>query len=70
MMFRFVSDEKRICQIVEDASKEDALVVFTLVNPDLVAVAHTTCALFEVKYVDLWSDLLNIMEDHLDAMRR
>ena len=69
-MFRFVSDEKRICQIVEDASREDALVVFTLVNPDLVAIVQTTCALFDVKYVDLWSDLLNIMENHLDAMRR
>ena len=70
IMYRFVSDEKKIGQIVKDAAKENALVVFTLVDPGLVATVKTACAAEYVKYVDLWSDLLDIMESHLDVIRR
>jgi len=69
LMHRFVSTEKRILQIVEDASNEDALVVFTLVDPELVEIIQNSCAKHEVKCVDLWSHLLDIMEEHLDVIR-
>lgn len=70
LMHRFVSDEKRICEVVEAAAKENALVVFTLVDPKLVKIIQTACGMYEVKYVDLWSNLLDIMEEHLNASRR
>lgn len=50
--------------------QEDALVVFTLVDPRMVDAATSTAALYGVRYVDLWSQLLDRMEDHLNAQRR
>eukprot|EP00210_Caulerpa_lentillifera_P000107 g102.t1 len=69
LTYRFVSDKTRVKRIVQDAAKENALVVFTLVDPELVAEIQTACSVCEVKSVDLWSNLLDLMEEHLDAMR-
>jgi len=70
IVHKFVSEEERIHKVVEQAALENAIVVFTLVDPELVTDIKTACALYEVKYVDLWSDLLDMMEDHLDTTRR
>jgi len=69
LIYRFVSEKTKIQQIIQDAAKEDALVVFTLVDPELVAALRESCAYYEVKAVDLWSNLLDLMEQHLETMR-
>lgn len=50
--------------------QEDALVVYTLVDPKAVKAVQTACKLQGVRYVDLWSELLDNMEVHLNAVRR
>jgi len=69
MVFRFLSDENKILDIVQRAAKERALIVFTLVDPKLVKVLRTACMALDVSFVDLWSNLLDNMEAHLDAVR-
>ncbi len=49
--------------------QEDALVVYTLVDPKMVKAVQTACQLQAVRYVDLWSALLDNMEVHLNAVR-
>ncbi len=53
-----------------DTPQEDALVVYTLVDPKAVKAVQTACKLQGVRYVDLWSELLDNMEVHLNAVRR
>lgn len=50
--------------------QEDALVVFTLVDPRMVESLTSAAVQFNVRCVDLWSQLLDRMEDHLNAQRR
>lgn len=50
--------------------QEDALVVYTLVDPKMVKAVQTACGLYSVRYVDLWTALLDSMEVHLNALRR
>ncbi|CAD7698783.1 unnamed protein product [Ostreobium quekettii] len=69
MVFRFLRDENRIVDIVQKAAKEEALIVFTLVDHSAVKILRTACAALGVSYVDLWSNLLDNMEKHLDTVR-
>lgn len=69
LVFRFLSDENKIIDIVQRAAKEGALIVFTLVDPKLVKVLRTACMAMDVSFVDLWSNLLDNMEAHLDTVR-
>lgn len=70
LVFRFLSDENTLVEIVQRAAKEGALIVFTLAEPKLVKVLRTACSALEVNFVDLWSNLMENMEDHLDTVRR
>ncbi|KAG2445636.1 hypothetical protein HXX76_000246 [Chlamydomonas incerta] len=69
MIFRFVEQTDRMMDIIREAAKEDALVVYTLVDPKAVKAVQTACKLQGVRYVDLWSELLDNMEVHLNAVR-
>lgn len=51
-------------------AQEDALLVFTLVDPRMVEALITAATAVNVRFVDLWSQLLDRMEDHLTAQRR
>lgn len=69
LIFRFLSTPKKAYEIVEEAAADNALVVFTLVDHNIITAMRAACLLYEVKYVDLWSNLLDHMEDHLDLIR-
>lgn len=43
--------------------------MYTLVDPKMVKAVQTACQLQAVRYVDLWSALLDNMEVHLNAVR-
>ncbi|PNH11689.1 Pyruvate, phosphate dikinase regulatory protein 1, chloroplastic, partial [Tetrabaena socialis] len=70
MIFRFVESFERVMDVIREAAKEDALVVYTLVDPKTVKAVQTACQLQNVRYVDLWTTLLDTMEVHLNALRR
>ncbi|KAF5839524.1 hypothetical protein DUNSADRAFT_595 [Dunaliella salina] len=55
---RFLEDEQRAFQMVEQAAKQDALLVYTLVDRKVLTAVQTACKLFNVRHVDLWSNLL------------
>ncbi|GFR43630.1 hypothetical protein Agub_g4729 [Astrephomene gubernaculifera] len=69
MIFRFVESIEKVMSIIQEAAKEDALVVYTLVDPKAVKAVQTACTLQQVRYVDLWTTLLDTMEVHLNAAR-
>ncbi|GLC59190.1 hypothetical protein PLESTB_001460200 [Pleodorina starrii] len=69
MIYRFVESTEKMMSIINEAAKEDALVVYTLVDPKAVKLVQTACKLGGVRYVDLWTALLDTMEVHLNAVR-
>uniref|UniRef100_A0A7S3VUT2 Uncharacterized protein n=1 Tax=Dunaliella tertiolecta TaxID=3047 RepID=A0A7S3VUT2_DUNTE len=69
MVTRFLEDEQRAFQMVEQAAKQDALLVYTLVDRKVLTAVQTACKLFNVRHVDLWSNLLDHMEEHLESSR-
>lgn len=52
------------------AEQENALVVYTLVDNNMVKALRTAAQLHRVQTVDLWGPLLDSMESHLETMRR
>ncbi|KAL6758053.1 Kinase/pyrophosphorylase-domain-containing protein [Haematococcus lacustris] len=68
-VWRFVEEEQKVYRIIQMAAKDDALVVYTLVDPGALKAVQTACKLHSVRNVDLWSNLLDCMEAHLDATR-
>ena len=68
-VFRFLSEGSDAYKIVEQASEDDALVVYTLSDASLATAVATACKVFGVKSVNLWGPLLVAMEEHL-AMQR
>ncbi|KXZ47437.1 hypothetical protein GPECTOR_35g875 [Gonium pectorale] len=54
MIFRFVESVDKVLGIIQEAAK----------------AIQTACKLAGVRYVDLWSTLLDTMEVHLNAVRR
>lgn len=67
---RFITKVSQIHKIVKQAVEDDALIVFTLVDHDNVKAMRAACILSEVKYVDLWTNLVDLMENHLEVVRR
>jgi [pyruvate, phosphate dikinase]-phosphate phosphotransferase / [pyruvate, phosphate dikinase] kinase len=64
-----VDTRSQLLHILHRAKEEDALVVFTLVNIKMVqAMRHASTSL-GLKVVDLWGNLLDEMDAHLDACR-
>lgn len=69
VIFRFVETKRRVRDILQKAKDADALVVYTLVNVKMVRAMRVAARALEVRIVDLWGQLLDEMEDHLDASR-
>eukprot|EP01026_Neomeris_dumetosa_P009042 TRINITY_DN1298_c0_g2_i5.p1 TRINITY_DN1298_c0_g2~~TRINITY_DN1298_c0_g2_i5.p1 ORF type:complete len:529 (-),score=45.26 TRINITY_DN1298_c0_g2_i5:153-1739(-) len=69
VIFRFQESQDSVYEIAHKAQQEDALIVYTLVNPDMVKAIKTAAKLYDVKAVDLWSNLVDNMELHLDTVR-
>ncbi|MEW5299501.1 MAG: hypothetical protein WDW38_004460 [Sanguina aurantia] len=69
LIFRFVEDQDRLHKIITDAAKENALVVYTFVDPKMIQVVQSACHLYAVRCVDLWTTLLDNMEGHLNTAR-
>eukprot|EP00951_Prasinocladus_malaysianus_P019111 scaffold154295_cov36-Prasinocladus_malaysianus.AAC.1 len=66
VVFRFVDDHAKAIGIVERAAKEGAMVVYTIVNPDMINSIRTALRFYNVRGVNLWSKLLDSMESHLE----
>lgn len=69
LIFRFVNSKERLKGILERGQQEDALIVYTLVDVEMVKAVRNAAAALRVKTVDLWGNLLDQMEEHLDASR-
>uniref|UniRef100_A0A061R513 Uncharacterized protein n=1 Tax=Tetraselmis sp. GSL018 TaxID=582737 RepID=A0A061R513_9CHLO len=69
VIFRFLNDTKKAVSIVERAAADNALVVYTLVDPVMVDTLKAACKFYNVRWVDLWGNLLDSMEEHLQTMR-
>jgi regulator of PEP synthase PpsR (kinase-PPPase family) len=65
-VFRFLSDPEDAYKLVEQASRDDALVVHTLSDAEMAVAVNTARKLYGVEAVDLWGPLLRAMEAHLD----
>lgn len=55
--------------IIEKAAAANALVAYTLVEPKIIKAVCLACQLHGVRYVDLWTNLLDEMELHLETAR-
>ena len=69
LIFRFVNKPEDIYEIVRRAEEENALLVYTLVEEASIKAVRTACKLHEVTHVDLWSNLLEQMEEHLEMAK-
>jgi len=69
VIFRFLDNPAKAVGIIERAAAENALVVYTLVDVQLANTVRAACEFYGVKWVDLWGDLLDSMETHLDQQR-
>lgn len=68
-IYRFLAEEREVFEIVRKAAEQDALVVYTLVEKRMKQAVETACNLYKVKSVDMWSNLLEEMEVHLEKQR-
>ena len=68
-IYRFLTEEKEVFEIVRQAAKEDALIVYTLVEKRMKQAVESACKLYKVNSVDMWSNLLEEMEVHLEKQR-
>lgn len=68
-VFRFTTTDM-IKEIVQIAKTEDALVVFTLVDPTVNATCVQCCEELEVDHHDLWTPLLQQLEGVLQIGRK
>lgn len=69
VVFRFVETEERVSEVIARAAQEDALVVYTLASPKLVSAVAAACDHYSVVCVDMWTTLLEMMEEHLETSR-
>jgi regulator of PEP synthase PpsR (kinase-PPPase family) len=68
-VYRFVRSEGEVKKIVELAKERDAMVVFTVMLPQVNKVLVKTCEDEGVDYVDLWGGLLTHLETKFGAKR-
>mmetsp|Transcript_38209 Transcript_38209/g.83095 ORF Transcript_38209/g.83095 Transcript_38209/m.83095 type:complete len:613 (-) Transcript_38209:40-1878(-) len=69
MIFRFVSKEREVYEIFTRAAEMNALVVTSLVEERVKRASKVAANTLKVRVVDLWSDLLDNMESHLELIR-
>ena len=67
--FRFIENPRDVFDVVRRAGQDDALLVYTLVDTECLTAARTASSLHNVKSVDMWSTLLEYMEEHLNMQR-
>ena len=69
VVFRFIENPRDVYEVVRKAGQDDALLVYTLVDTECLTAARTASKLHNVKSVDMWSTLLEYMEEHLNMQR-
>jgi len=69
VIFRFVSKEREVYEIFTRAQADNALVVTSLVKERVKRATKVASQTLKVRMVDLWTDLLDNMEEHLHLVR-
>ncbi|MEE2830503.1 MAG: pyruvate, water dikinase regulatory protein [Myxococcota bacterium] len=64
-VYSHVTEERKLQALMRLASKEGALVVFTLVNPNVRSKLLKAAETFDIPFVDLLGGLLGELADHL-----
>ena len=67
-VYSHVTEERRLQALMRLAAKEQALVVFTLVNPDVRAKLLKAAQRSETPFVDLLGGLLGKLAEHLGGL--
>lgn len=65
-VFRFINDKSELAAIVEQARRDDALIVFTLAEAEMSQAMGALARSARVPYVNVWENLLMEMETHLE----
>lgn len=65
-VFRFINDQNELMAIVEQARRDDALIVFTLAEAEMSRAMAALARSARVPYVNVWENLLMEMETHLE----
>lgn len=65
--YPYIKNEEQIIDLVEDASKEPSIVVFTTVLNNLRDKLVEECNKYKIPFVDVLSPLLNTFETFLDS---
>eukprot|EP00468_Gymnochlora_sp_CCMP2014_P002253 CAMPEP_0167744116 /NCGR_PEP_ID=MMETSP0110_2-20121227/2400_1 /TAXON_ID=629695 /ORGANISM="Gymnochlora sp., Strain CCMP2014" /LENGTH=270 /DNA_ID=CAMNT_0007628577 /DNA_START=615 /DNA_END=1428 /DNA_ORIENTATION=+ len=63
MTYRFVSSEREIDHVIQQAERTEAIIVFTLVNRDLKTILEKKAKKSNVSFVDLYGPLLTTFEN-------
>ncbi|KAH7300629.1 hypothetical protein KP509_24G072000 [Ceratopteris richardii] len=64
-LFSEVSDVERLVEIVRDAGKERAILVYTLADPVMAETAKKACQLHGVSHLDMLGPITELLGSHL-----
>lgn len=67
IIYKFVNSQDVMVQIVEEAAQVNAMIIFTLVEPDMLNAMQSMCNERGVRFFDMWSPLLHTLGGFLDA---
>jgi len=68
-VYKFVRTISDLDAIVQEAAAVDALILFTLVDPGVNSALVEKCREANVRQFDMWTKLLDVLEDYLDERR-
>ncbi|XP_028788549.1 pyruvate, phosphate dikinase regulatory protein 2-like [Neltuma alba] len=64
-LFSGIDDAEKLVEILKQAAKEDALVVYTLADPSMAAYAKQACKLWGVRSTDVLGPIIEEISSHL-----
>ncbi|KAL8140293.1 hypothetical protein V2J09_006314 [Rumex salicifolius] len=66
-LFSGVEDVDRLLEIVKQAAKEGALLVYTLADPSMCEAAKSACKIWSVPSIDVLGPITEAISSHLDV---
>ncbi|MCO5576492.1 hypothetical protein L7F22_030302 [Adiantum nelumboides] len=64
-LFSEVNDVERLMEIITDAGKEHAILVYTLADPAMAETAERACQLHGVSYLDMLGPITELLGSHM-----
>jgi len=65
--FSYIGDNEQAAEIIDEAAKNESIVIFTTVLESLRKTIIEKCKEHNIRYIDVMSPLLNFFEDYLGS---